>query len=143
VTYLLDVNVVIALIDTAHSHHTVAHEWFSEVENRVWATCPIVQNGVIRILSQPTYGNALQTPSVAAEYLAEVCLRSGHEFWPDDLSLLMSKIVDRSKLLSPRQVTDTYLLGLAVSRGGKLATLDRRLSPIAIHGGAAALELVI
>lgn len=141
-TWLLDVNVVIALIDPAHSHHQRAHHWFEKVDNRAWATCPIVQNGVIRILSQPGYGNALPSPKVAAEYLTAVCDRHGHEFWPDDLSLLTSDTIDLSKLLSPRQITDAYLLGLAVARGGKLATIDQRLNPIAVRDGAVALEMV-
>ena len=141
-TYLLDVNVVLALIDPAHSHHQRAHDWFVEVDNRAWATCPIIQNGAIRILSQPTYGNALPSPAVAAEYLASVCNRPGHEFWPDDMSLLTSDVIDRSKVLTPRKVTDTYLLGVAVWRGGKLATIDRRLNPIAVRNGASALELI-
>ena len=140
--HLLDVNVVIALIDPAHSHHRRAHAWFDKIDNRAWATSPTIQNGAIRILSQPTYGNALPSPAAAAEYLTVACKRRGHEFWPDDVSLLTSDAIDLSRLLTPRQVTDTYLLGLAVSRGGKLATMDRRLNPAAVRDGAAALELI-
>ena len=78
--------------------------------------------------------------------MAEAVRRSrqqlGHEFWPDDLDLLNDPRVSTTNILTHGQVTDTYLLALAVTHGGRLATFDRRLSTKAVAGGAQALELI-
>lgn len=142
-SYLLDVNVVLALVDQLHSHHDLAHRWFRAHPDQQWATCAVTESGVIRILSQPTYGNPLPTPFAAARYLGLFCQHPRHEFWPDDVSLLDPQIFYLSRLPSNRHVTDTYLLGLAASRGGKLATLDRRLMTVAVKNGAKHVEQIV
>ena len=141
-TVLLDVNVVIALIDPSHVHHDRVHRWFGADGGLDWATCPIVQNGVIRILSQPSYPNALPTPAAAAAIMRDFCAMRTHRFWPDDISLLDGAFFDTDRLLAPAQLTDSYLLALAVRNGGRLATLDRRLSPVAVRDGERHLLLV-
>lgn len=140
-TWLLDVNVLLALLDPIHLHHAAAHAWFA-VAGRSWASCNLTQNGAMRIMSHPRYGNAVATTTLAAELLAELCGQPGHVWWPADLSLLDSPLVDRSRLLSPGQVTDTWLLALAVQHGGRLATFDKRLVTSAVKGGDAARYVI-
>ncbi len=124
---LLDVNVLIALLDEAHIHHVQTMSWLERNIQYGWATCPITQNGCIRIMSQPGYPGALPA-AVVAERLAEAADNSDHEFWPDDVDLLKEASLDWSRVLGHRQVTDAYLLALAVRHQGRLVTLDRRIS---------------
>ncbi|MDO9124550.1 MAG: VapC toxin family PIN domain ribonuclease, partial [Deltaproteobacteria bacterium] len=56
-TYLLDVNLLLALSDPMHIHHELAHRWFAEKGHQAWATCPLTENGFIRIASHPNYPN--------------------------------------------------------------------------------------
>jgi toxin-antitoxin system PIN domain toxin len=140
-TWLLDVNVLLALLDPTHLHHAAAHAWFASA-GRSWASCNLTQNGALRIMSHPRYGNAVATTALAAELLAELCRQPGHVWWPADLSLLDSPLVDRSRLLASGQVTDTWLLALAVQHGGRLATFDKRLVTSAVDGGDAARYLI-
>ena len=140
--YLLDVSVVIALMDRAHIGHDTANRWFAANSRGGWATCPIVENGVVRIMSQTSYPNAQASPSIVAAALAQLCRLPGHEFWPDGISLLRSPVFDLNLLTSPRHVTDAYLLGLAASRGGKLATFDQRLNTAAVKHGAGHVEVL-
>lgn len=124
---LLDVNVLIALLDEAHIHHAQAMLWLERNIQYGWATCPITQNGCIRIMSQPGYPGALPA-AVVAERLAEAADNSNHAFWPDDVNLLKEGCLDWSRILGHRQVTDAYLLALAMRHQGRLITLDRRIS---------------
>lgn len=140
--YLLDVNVLIALVDSAHVQHNAAHEWFAEHGQQAWASCPMTENGLLRILGHPRYPNAVGSPAAVAPLLAALRGLAGHHFWADDVSLMDAKRVDASRLLSHGQVTDSYLLALAVAHGGRLATLDRRLVCDAVVGGKAALEVI-
>jgi toxin-antitoxin system PIN domain toxin len=138
---LLDVNVLIALLDAAHVHHRQARAWLEDNIAQGWASCPITQNGCIRILSQPAYPGA-QPPAVIATRLAEAVETRWQEFWADDLSLVESGALDWQHIFSSRQLTDAYLLALAVRRGGRVVTLDRAVS-LAVVPGAAADHLVI
>lgn len=141
-TYLLDVNVLIALIDPAHVQHNAAHDWFAKQGKKSWATCPLTENGVIRIISHPRYPNSPGTPAAVIPLMTGLCALPGHVFWPDDISLLDAKKLDASRLLSSEQVTDSYLLALACAHDGKLATFDRRLVVDAVRGGAKRLHLI-
>jgi toxin-antitoxin system PIN domain toxin len=131
--HLLDVNVVIALIDPLHVHHERAHRWFSKREGR-WHTSPTVQNGVIRVVSNPKYPNSQPAPVVLAS-LASLAAHADHVFLPDAVSLLDSS-VHTERLLSSSQVTDTYLLHLAASNDARLATFDTRIVTSAVPSGA-------
>jgi toxin-antitoxin system PIN domain toxin len=142
VTYLLDVNILIALIDPTHINHARMHDWFEADGRRSWATCPITENGAIRIVSNPQYFNSPTAPSVVVASMQSLLAQPGHVFWPDDISLLDSAKIDSSRLLTAAQVTDSYLLALAQAHNGKLATLDRRLIVDAVVGGASALHLI-
>lgn len=141
-TFLLDVNVLIALIDPSHVGHDAAHRWFGE-EGRVdWATCPLTENGVIRIVGHPKYPNTPGSPATVAAIVTQLRALPGHVFWPDDISLVGADHVDTTRVLTSAQVTDSYLLALAVTHGGRLATFDRRLSAKAVTGGKAALQIL-
>ena len=130
---LLDVNVLIALLDADHSLHPSASEWFSSRARAGWASCPITQNGCVRIMSHPGYPNALSVRAVT-ERLREACASAQHEFWPDDVSLLDAKIVDAARIHGPRQLTDLYLLALAVRHGGQFITFDAAVARDAVKG---------
>ncbi len=140
--FLLDVNVLVALLDPAHVHHDPAHEWFAIVGTRGFATCPLTENGVLRIVGNPRYPNSPGTPAVVAAMLGELRSLNHHVFWPDDISLLDPSIVDPARILSFAQVTDTYLLALAKANNGQLATFDRRLVADAVSGGRRHLHIL-
>lgn len=132
---LLDVNVLIALLDAAHVYHALALRWLEREIDHGWASCPITQNGCIRIMSQPAYPGALRAAEVA-ERLSEAAARPEHAFWPDDANLLEASTVDWSRVLGHRQVTDAYLLALAVRHDGRFVTFDRRIAVEAVIGAA-------
>ena len=140
--FLLDVNVLIALIDPAHVQHDNAHEWFSRSGRRAWATCPLTENGVLRIIGHARYPNSPGTPAAVAELMATFLAHPGHEFWPDDVTLFDSERVHPARLLDSAQVTDSYLLALAIGHGGKLATFDRQLVTNAVVNGRQSLCLI-
>ncbi len=137
---LLDVNVLIALFDVAHVHHRIARDWLQVHIDDGWASCPITQNGCIRIMAQANYPGA-QAPGLIASRLADACQTQWHEFWPDNISLLEKGLLDWGQILSSRQLTDAYLLALAVQHNGRLVTLDRSI-PIAAVPGAGSQHLV-
>lgn len=138
--FLLDVNVLIALIDPTHVQHDRAHDWFAATGKAAWATCPITENGVLRIVGHPRYPNSPGSPAVAMEFLSALRGVGGHVFWPDNISLLDRAWVDAERLLDSGQVTDSYLLALACAHGGKLATFDRHLVTVAVSSGREALH---
>jgi toxin-antitoxin system PIN domain toxin len=130
---LLDVNVLIALLDADHSLHARATEWFADRARDGWASCPITQNGCTRVMSHPGYPNALSVRAVM-ERLEEATAGSFHEFWHDDISLLDARIADSARIHGPRQLTDVYLLALAVRHGGRFVTFDASVSRDAVRG---------
>lgn len=139
---LLDVNVLIALIDRDHVHHDSAQSWFGATGHAAWSTCPITQNGVIRIVGGSRYPGDMGPPARIVALLARFCALPGHEFWPDDISLLDPTRISSDRLLGQGQVTDSYLLALAVAHGGKLATFDRKLVTDAVPGGRRHIEVL-
>jgi hypothetical protein len=140
--FLLDVNVLIALVDPTHVQHDRAHEWFARKGKRAWATCPLVENGVLRILGSSRYPNSPGTPAAVAEMVSILLGLEGHAFWSDDVTLFDGKRVDTTRLLDSAQITDSYLLALARAHGGQLATFDRHLVTDAVVGGAKAFYLI-
>ena len=140
---LLDINVLIALLDAQNVHHGAARDWLSaSMPDAGWASCPLTQNGVVRVMSQPTYPGAQPAARVAAR-LAEATRTRWHAFWPDDVSLLEPGTVDWRRVLASRQVTDLYLLALAIRHGGRFVTLDRRIDPVALgRADDAPLEVI-
>jgi toxin-antitoxin system PIN domain toxin len=138
--YLLDINVLLALTDPMHVHHEPAHQWFADTGQKGWATCPLTENGFIRIASHPNYPNRPGDVPVVFSILRQVCESPGHIFWAEDLSIL--NILEPDAIITHTQITDVYLLALAVHHNGKLATLDHRIPVEAARGGRGALELI-
>jgi toxin-antitoxin system PIN domain toxin len=130
---LLDVNVLVALLDAAHLHHRVATDWLAANIGQGWASCPLTQNGCLRILSLPTYRN-VQSPAGVAGGLGQATANRSHEFWPDSVSLLETGRLRWDHVLTSRQITDVYLLALAVAKGGRLVTLDHGIATKAVLG---------
>ena len=130
---LLDVNVLIALLDRGHTYHRPALEWFVANAEAGWASCPLTENGCVRILSQTAYPNTVPI-DVAEAHLRMFADNRAHDFWPDDISILDAQRFDLSRGLGARQLTDLYLLGLAVAHNGRLVTFDKRISRDAVRG---------
>ena len=131
---LLDINVLLALLDRDHVDHARAHDWLDDEIEAGWASCAITENGFVRVISQPRYPSPV-APAEAIELLARAASGPHHESWPCDVSLLDRRAVDRTRLHGPRQVTDTYLLALAVAHGGRFVTFDRSIA-VAVAPGA-------
>ena len=130
---LLDINVLIALLDPDHSLHERAREWFGRNAPSGWTSCPITQNGCVRIMAHPGYPNALPIRPIM-ERLRAATQSPYHEFWADDVSLLDPRVADASRIHGPRQLTDFYLLALAVRRNGWFVTFDASVFTSAIKG---------
>lgn len=130
---LLDVNVLIALMDRDHVSHAYATEWLESYLEAGWASCPITQNGCVRIMSQTGYPNPLPVASVIDRLRSAASTRY-HMFWADDLSVLDGKRITPDRLLSSRQITDAYLLALAVRNEGCFVTFDRGVPVSAVNG---------
>jgi uncharacterized protein len=139
---LLDVNVLVALFDPDHVHHEAAHGWLKSNRKHGWATCPLTENGLIRILSNVAYAGVHESPAGVRRRLAAFCASGHHEFWPDKVSLRDERLFDLSAV-GHSHLTDVYLLGLATGRGGRLATFDRRIPVRAVTGADEALLEVI
>jgi toxin-antitoxin system PIN domain toxin len=121
---LLDVNVLVAMLDAGHLHHAAAACWLAAHAKSGWASCPLTQNGCLRILSLGSYPNA-QPTAVVADRLGRAMAGGHHAFWADSISLLEAGVLRWDRVLTSRQITDTYLLALAVAQGGRLVTFDR------------------
>lgn len=130
---LLDVNILIALMDPSHIHHIVAHDWFADNRGRGWATSPITENGLVRVLSNPKYGGNSDRPAGIAGRLAAMCSTDDHLTWPDSVSLRDTGLFNLSAL-SHRAIGDVYLLGLAHTNHGVFATFDRNVPVNAVIG---------
>jgi len=130
---LLDINVVISLLDSDHDFHHRAHAWWGQNLNGGWASCPLTENGVIRIMSHPSYNPRRSlTPKVVTALLRSFAGGTDHEFWADSLSFLDASVVDPEKVVGPRQITDIYLLALATSHDGQLVTFDESINRDAV-----------
>lgn len=138
---LLDVNVLVALFDADHAHHESAHRWFGTHRSQGWATCPLTENGLVRILSNPSYHPSPLRPAEAIERLRAFRASGDHAFWPDDVSLSEAGLF-KPGLTGHRQVTDVYLLALAKRHAGCLATFDRSI-PLAAVAGARSEHLLV
>lgn len=139
--YLLDVNVLIALAWPNHVHHSEARTWFNQKGAGRFRTCPLTQTGFVRISSNPAFTSEAVTPADALHLLRRVCALPGHEFWPDDISLPEAQSTITG-LFGHRQVTDAYLVALAASHEGILATLDRGVGAVAT-GKTGCVEFIL
>lgn len=128
---LFDVNVLIALLHEAHEAHSKVRRWFRELDGKHWATCPLTQAGFVRIVSNPRFSEHPVDVGEALEMLSVVTRLPGHHFWPMDIDLGEAVGPFHEKLFGHRQVTDAYLLGLAIRNKGHLVTLDRAIQTMA------------
>lgn len=123
---LLDTSVLIALLDANHIHHRTARQWLT-THTDGWASCPITLNGCIRILSQPQYPNRLPMKTVV-QGLQVAMAQAMHQFWTDDINPLDTNGINWSQVMRPVDITDAYLLSLAVKNQACLVTLDQGMS---------------
>ena len=130
--YLLDVNLLIALAWPSHVHHSIAQKWFARRHKSGFRTCPLTQTGFVRVSSNPKFTPDAVSPHEALTLLERVTTLPEHKFWPAELPL-SDAIANLDPIVGHRQITDAYLLGLARSRRGILATLDRGI--LALAGG--------
>ncbi len=140
--YLLDVNLLIAISDRDHVHHNVSKKWFKENSPNGWATCPITENGFVRVISNPKYPGNPGPPSKVIPLLNALISVPGHQFWADDISIVADNPIELTDETSSNSITDLYLLALASNSKGKLATLDQRIDYSLVKGGAKALEII-
>ena len=140
---LLDVNVLVALFDPAHVHHEIAHDWFADHREQGWATCPLTENGFLRTASSVAQAGEFVTVTALADGLRKFRSSGYHEFWPHDLSLLDERVFNMAFARGHQQLTDVYLLGVAVKRNGRLVTFDRKIQLAAVKGATrASLEVL-
>ena len=142
--YLLDTNVLIALLWPSHAQHELAARWFGRHRSKGWVTCPLTEAGFVRIVSNPAFSRDAVTPREAARLLAANAVANDHTFWPDELPFAEAAAFAGVRLVGHQQVTDAYLLGLALRRSGVLATLDERIAALTEPRSAErkALEIV-
>ena len=131
---LLDVNVLVALFDPGHVHHEITHDWFADERESGWATCPMTENGFLRTASVVARSGQFVPVTVLREALRKFCSSGHHEFWPHDISLLDERLFNAELIRGHQQLTDVYLLGLAVKRRGRLVTLDQKIPLGAVNG---------
>lgn len=127
-TALLDVNVLIALFDNTHQYHFVTNQWLADhvLQGNRWATCPITQNGCLRILSTPSYPNPFSLSAIKHK-LQKVTAHPSHEFWSADISLTDDSLVNWSHITGHKQLTDVYLLALTAHHHGIFVSLDTKI----------------
>jgi uncharacterized protein len=131
---LLDINVLVAIFDESHVHHSIASTLI-EKRNTQIATCALTENGVIRVMNLPSYGEYGPAGlDAVSEKLALLCRDKNHEFFPCDISLRDKTTIDWSRISGHNQVTDVYLLALAVAHNSALATFDQRVAVSAVRG---------
>jgi uncharacterized protein len=132
--HLLDVNVLVALLWPAHEAHEKAQNWFKRNAKAAWATCAFTQAAVVRILSNPAFSPDALTVEEAIRVLRANVEHPTHQFWIDDISFIEATKPFRKRVIGHQQVTDAYLLGLAMHRKGKLVTMDRSVLALLPEG---------
>jgi uncharacterized protein len=141
--HLLDINVLIALMDPDHAFHHRAHAWWGGT-GRSWASCPLTETGLLRIMASYSYSKTTRfTVADIASRLSAFTDQSDHAFWPDTLSIRDAQHFRHATVLSSKQLTDLYLLALAVENNGILATFDQHIPLRAVPTASAAHLSVI
>lgn len=140
---LLDVNVLVALFFPDHVHHELAHDWFADHRDQGWATCPLTENGFIRVACQQPSDEVLVRPADVIEHLERFRRDKLHRSWTESVSLADAAVFAPQFIRGHQQLTDVYLLGLAKKMGGRLATFDRTIPVKAVRGSTADLLHVI
>lgn len=140
---LLDVSVLLPLFDPSHMHHEIAHDWFEDQRRDGWATCPITENGFVRLVTRAGFSNPPLRPAEIISRLVALRKSGHHVFWPASVSFTEAGLFEPAHIQGHRQLTGAYLLGLATANGGALATFDRSIHLGAVKGATAANLLVL
>lgn len=141
--FLLDVNVLIALLWPAHEANARAQRWFAKNADQGWATCAMTQAGFVRIVSNPAFSQRVVSPRDALEVLRGSLQHRAHRFWTEDIGVTEALVHFERRLLGHQQVTDAYLLGLAIHKKGRLATLDASLAGLLSSAAASERAAVV
>jgi uncharacterized protein len=141
--FLLDVNVLIALLWPAHEGHLQAQHWFDRNSHQGWATCPFTQGAFVRIVTNPAFSSDAVTPQEAIKLLRSNFDNPSHRSWEDEISFVQAVQPFERRLKDHQQVTDAYLLGLAIHKKGKLATMDRAVMALRPEKSHARNHLVV
>ena len=126
--YLLDVNVLVALMDEGHVHHDKVLAWF-QASAEDWGTCAFTEAGLVRIMSNPRA--SVYTIEEVSEALKALISHPGYRFWPIQAGWAAVTMPLRGRMFGHQQVTDAWLLGLAVKENGILVTLDKAIRHLA------------
>lgn len=143
--WLLDVNVLLGWLWPVHETHKTASIWMDNHRQEPWATCPITEMGFLRIVTTRGFSPNAPAWAEAVRMLGKHTEGNAvHCFWHDSLTLAD---VDRqfgSRIKGPNQITDAYLLALAILNDGRLVTFDYRIEALAPKGSRehAALEIL-
>lgn len=129
--FLLDVNVLLALVWPRQEHHSIVKAWFLAGGKRHWVTCPVTEAGCVRLLSNPSVTPGALKVTEALEVLEANLKLPDHVFWPDAIDLQSALSLCGGRLQGYRQVTDAYLLGLAIHHKAHLVTLDGGIASLA------------
>lgn len=131
--HLLDVNVLVAMSWPRHTAHAVVQKWIARHADEGWASCPLTQAGFARVISNPAFSRDALSPKQAAMLLEKNLEHPAHHFWHDDLNLgeALAKV---GVIVGHNQITDAYLLALAVTKKGTLVTLDKSIAKLADRG---------
>lgn len=140
---LLDVNLLIALCDADHEHRAEAVKWYRENSAKGWATCPLTENALMRIMGHPAYPGGPGSPAAVLPLLQRLRSLPGHQFWEDNISLASERFSSALRGITSKKLTDVYLLALAVRKQGRFITLDTRIDPKAVAGGENAFVLIL
>ena len=135
-TYLLDVNVLIALAWPRHVHHLTATQWFLDAHHQGWATTPATESGFIRVSSNPRVFPDGASPGQAAAMLSQFHDIAGHEFWVDATELSDFVVPLTEFVHGSASVTDAHLALITRLRNGTLATFDTEAARLARNLGA-------
>jgi uncharacterized protein len=128
---LLDTNVLIALADQRHSHHPIARSWFSSTGKENWGICPLTESGFLRVTTNPVFRPGPRTFEQAIAILQSLKRLPGYWFWEIDKSWVTLTAPFASRVFGHQQVTDAYLLGLAIKEDGVLVSFDRTMRYLA------------
>jgi toxin-antitoxin system PIN domain toxin len=142
IRYLLDTNVLIALLWPWHTDQAKARSWFKTKALKSFATSSLTQSGFLRITSTPSLIGERYTLNEARLLLRDFVAWPGHAFWPTEIDFFEASAPFERRMYGPKQITDAYLLGLARHHGGKLATLDKAMPSLAGPEFTGLVELI-
>jgi uncharacterized protein len=128
---LLDLNVLIALTEQAHSHHQIARRWFTATGRQAWGICPLTEAGFIRVTTNPAYRPVPRSMGQAIAILQT--LKGYPEYWYLEMSKSWVDLTApfATRIYGHQQVTDAFLLGLAIEANAVLVTFDRAIASMA------------